>query len=142
MKSTAFVIFGCIFAAYVAFVAVVALVYQPTPDEMSWEDRQLFINQTINHLSLGQNRAEITALLGNADFSEAKSINETQLLVLFYRTHHQQSDGVTTKDECTPLLFQDDKLIAWGNETYKQYLAAGADLVRHSPKATDPSSKN
>ncbi|MGL5359361.1 MAG: DUF3192 domain-containing protein [Shewanella sp.] len=127
MKSTVFVILGSIFAAYVAFVAVVALVYEPTPDEMSWEDRQLFISQTINSLSLGQPRVEIIALLGTPDFSEAKTLSQSQLLVLFYRTHQQKSDGVTSKDECTPLLFKDDILIAWGADTYQQYLSAAAD---------------
>ncbi|SQH75815.1 conserved protein of unknown function [Shewanella benthica] len=38
--------------------------------------------------------------------------------------YHAQSDGITTRDECTPLLFRDQKLIAWGSDTYDQYLAA------------------
>ncbi len=42
MKSKTSVIIGSIFAAYVAFVAVIVLVYEPTPDEMNWEDRQAY----------------------------------------------------------------------------------------------------
>ena len=41
--------------------------------------------------------------------------------VLFYRTHHQKSDGKTTKDECTPLVFKQNRLTGWGDKAY-QYL--------------------
>lgn len=37
MKSKVSVIIGSIFAAYVAFVAVVVLVYEPTPEDMNWD---------------------------------------------------------------------------------------------------------
>ncbi|MCL1088434.1 DUF3192 domain-containing protein [Shewanella profunda] len=127
MKSKTSVIIGSIFAAYVAFVAVIVLVYEPTPDEMNWEDRQAYLNQKVNDLTLGQDITEVKSMLGKADFSEAKSIDEAQLQVLFYRTHHEKSDGITTKGECTPLIFKNSKLIAWGIDTYKQYLEAGTD---------------
>ncbi|MBW8185857.1 DUF3192 domain-containing protein [Shewanella nanhaiensis] len=125
MKPKLPVIVGSIFAAYLAFVAVVVLVYDPTPDEMDWEDRQEYINAKLTEISLGQSITQIKSLLGKADFSEAKVTNENAIQVLFYRTHHKKSDGETTKDECTPLLFKDEKLIAWGEGTYQQYLAGG-----------------
>ncbi|WP_028763316.1 DUF3192 domain-containing protein [Shewanella colwelliana] len=124
MKSKVPVIIGSIFAAYLAFVAVVVLVYEPTPDDMDWEDRQSYNNAKLTELSLGQPIAEVELLLGKADFSEAKTSSNQTLQVLFYRTHHNKSDGETTRDECTPLLFKDDKLVAWGQDTYQQYLSA------------------
>ncbi|SUI61193.1 DUF3192 domain-containing protein [Shewanella morhuae] len=133
MKSKISVIIGSIFAAYVAFVAVVILVYEPTPDDMSWEDRQAYNSQKISDLVLGQDIASVKTLLGKADFSEAKRLKETQLQVLFYRTHHEKSDGVTTKEECTPLIFENGQLIAWGQDTYKQYLDSGTDTMRNPP---------
>ncbi|PTA49651.1 hypothetical protein C9I43_03455 [Shewanella morhuae] len=133
MKSKISVIIGSIFAAYVAFVAVVILVYEPTPDDMSWEDRQAYNSQKISDLVLGQNIASVKTLLGKADFSEAKRLKETQLQVLFYRTHHEKSDGVTTKEECTPLIFENGQLIAWGQDTYKQYLDSATDTMRNPP---------
>ncbi|HAY95719.1 DUF3192 domain-containing protein, partial [Shewanella sp.] len=75
-------------------------------------------------------------LLGKADFSEAKAVKETKLQVLFYRTHHEKSDGVTTKEECTPLIFENDQLIAWGQDTYKQYLDADTDTALSSAQET------
>lgn len=122
MKSKVPVIIGSIFAAYLAFVAVVVLVYEPTPDDMDWEDRQAYNNAKLTELSIGQPIEQIKTLLGKADFSEAKSSNNDTLQVLFYRTHHSKSDGETTRDECTPLLFKNNKLIAWGQDTYQQYL--------------------
>lgn len=124
MKSKVPVIIGTIFAAYIAFVAVVVLVYEPTPDDMGWEDRQAYNQQKLTELTLGQSLDAVKTLLGKADFSEAKVSDNANLLVLFYRTHHEKSDGVTTKEECTPLLFKDQQLIAWGDDTYQQYLSA------------------
>ncbi|MCK7628334.1 DUF3192 domain-containing protein [Shewanella sp. JNE10-2] len=142
MKSKTSVIIGSIFAAYVAFVAVIVLVYEPTPDEMNWEDRQAYLNQKVNDLTLGQDITEVRAMLGKADFSEAKTLDTHQLQVLFYRTHHEKSDGITTKGECTPLIFKNNKLIAWGGDTYKQYLDAETDVVSPTAKETETSSKN
>ncbi|NRB24951.1 DUF3192 domain-containing protein [Shewanella sp.] len=124
MKSKVPIIIGSIFAAYTAFVTVVVLVYEPSPDEMHWEDRQVYNNSQLTDITIGQSLSDIKLLMGKADFSEAKITGDVALQVLFYRTHHAQSDGVTTRDECTPLLFKDQKLIAWGSDTYDQYLAA------------------
>jgi len=123
MKSKLPVIIGSIFAAYLAFVAVVVLVYEPTVDEMDWEDRQAYINGKLTEISIGQSITQIKSMMGKADFSEAKMVNESTLQVLFYRTHHKKSDGETTRDECTPLLFRDQKLIAWGEASYQEYLS-------------------
>ncbi|QYJ74221.1 DUF3192 domain-containing protein [Shewanella sp. FJAT-52076] len=122
MKSKAPVVIGSVFAAYLAFVAVVAIGYEPTPENMDWEDRQVYNNKALAELVIGQDIGSVRQLLGAPDFSEAKSIKDSALQVLFYRTHHEKSDGVTTKDECTPLLFKDNLLVAWGSDTYKQYL--------------------
>ena len=40
--------------------------------------------------------------------------------VLFFRTHRTHSDGETTKDECTPLVFRDGVLIGFGDKAYRQ----------------------
>lgn len=133
MKSKISIIIGSIFAAYVAFVAVVVLVYEPTPDDMNWEDRQVYNSQKMSDLTLGQDIISVKNLLGKADFSEAKALKETKLQVMFYRTHHDKSDGVTTKEECTPLIFENDKLIAWGQDTYKQYFDVDTGTTISSP---------
>ncbi|MGL4475215.1 MAG: DUF3192 domain-containing protein [Shewanella sp.] len=111
-----------LFVAYVVFVAVVVFMYEPQPQDLDWDDRQLFNQQTIAKLELGQEKQQIITLLGPADISEAKPVTNGSLTVLFYRTQHVSSDGKTSRDECTPLLFLDNKLTAWGNDSYQSFL--------------------
>ena len=40
----------------------------------------------------------------------------------FYYCQPVWVDGLTTEDECMPLVFQDGKLIGWGNEYYSRRL--------------------
>lgn len=127
MKSKIPVVIGTLFLAYIAFVAVVVLVYKPNPEDMSWEDRQAYNQGKLTELKLGQSEESVVEMLGHPDFSEAKLSQGQTLNVLFYRTHQTKSDGVTTKDECTPLLFRNDQLIAWGDDTYQQYLQQATD---------------
>ncbi|WP_372872302.1 DUF3192 domain-containing protein [Shewanella sp.] len=122
MKGKAPVVIGSVFAGYLAFVGVVAIGYEPTPDEMDWEDRQLFNSKVLAGLEIGQDMNQVRQMMGSPDFSEAKTVKDGALQVLFYRTHHVKGDGKTTRNECTPLLFRDNQLIAWGTDTYKQYL--------------------
>lgn len=122
MKSKIPVVIGTLFLAYIAFVAVVVLVYKPNPEDMSWEDRQIYNQGKLTELKLGQSGESVLALMGRPDFSEAKLSQGQTLNILFYRTHQTKSDGITTKDECTPLLFRNDQLVAWGDDTYQQYL--------------------
>ncbi|WP_394128749.1 DUF3192 domain-containing protein [Shewanella maritima] len=116
-------IIGGIFIAYLIFVAVVMVVYEPKPEDRSWEDRQAYNQQKVTELSFGTPETDIIQMLGRADFVEAKTAQDGLYKVLFYRTHHVKSDGKTTKDECTPLLFRDGLLVAWGENTFEQYLS-------------------
>ncbi|MCL1094540.1 DUF3192 domain-containing protein [Shewanella kaireitica] len=129
MKSKVPVIIGSIFFAYIAFVAVIMATYDPTPDEMDWEDRQAYNRAQLTEIAIGQSIDEIKAMFGKADFSEAKISNQQNLQILFYRTHHKESDGETTKEECTPLLFKQGNLVAWGEDTYQQYLTSQIDSL-------------
>lgn len=116
-----------LFITYVAFVAVIMVFYKPTPDEMDWEDRQAYNQAMLTDLSIGQPIEDIKVIFGKADFSEAKVSDNDTLQILFYRTHHKTSDGQTSKEECTPLLFKQGKLIAWGESSYQQYLESHID---------------
>jgi len=111
------------FGLYAVFAASVLTFYEDDPDQMTWEDRQAFNKRFINDLSIdGQiQKAYIIESLGSPDITEAKHVENKAFQVMFYRTQHQQSDGITTKDECTPLLFKDGRLIAWGNGAYEQF---------------------
>ena len=109
------------FAVYVAAAALVLHFYQADPENMSWQERETFNLKQIGRLDLGADKGDVIRLLGSPDISEAKATDSGEVLILFYRTHHVKSDGITTRDECTPLLFKDDKLIAWGADAYSEY---------------------
>jgi hypothetical protein len=122
-KVVKFVTIG--FGLYAVFAAAVLFFYEDNPDQMAWEDRQAYNKRYISQLSLEQNvvRVDVIERLGSPDLTEAKQVQDNRYQVMFYRTQHQQSDGITTKDECTPLLFKDDKLVAWGDSAYQEYLS-------------------
>ncbi|MDF0534524.1 DUF3192 domain-containing protein [Shewanella sp. A32] len=146
MKSKIPVVIGTLFLAYMAFVAVIVLVYEPNPDDMSWEDRQAYNQEKLTEIKLGQSGEEIITMMGRPDFSEAKLSQGQALNILFYRTHQTKPDGATTKDECTPLLFRNDRLIAWGEDTYQQYLKSATDtdnnaLINGHSEATNNGSQ-
>ncbi len=118
-KTVKYVLIG--FAIYAAAAALVLHLYQADPENMSWQERETFNLKQIGRLDLGIPKGDVIRLLGSPDISEAKAIEEGEVLILFYRTHHVKSDGITTRDECTPLLFKDDILIGWGADAYSEY---------------------
>lgn len=108
-------------AAYALFVFLVLSFYPDKPENMDWQDREEYNKVQITKLKLGSTREEVLALLGSPDITEAKMENGTTIQVMFYRTQHVRADGLTTQDECTPLLFENDTLIAWGEGAYQSY---------------------
>ena len=128
MNSKAPIVIGFVFTAYLIFVGITMFFHEPTVEDMDWEDRQHYNQQSLTQLNLGQSIDTVRLALGSANFSEAKTSGTKKMLVLFYRTHRSKGDGKTTKDECTPLLFINDELVAWGTDTYQQYLESEISL--------------
>jgi len=79
-----------------------------------WEEQQAKNQSIINQLEINDSRHTIIEQLGAPDFSEAFMKENDTYRILFYRTQHKSSDGQTSKDETTPLIFKNDKLIGWG----------------------------
>lgn len=119
-KMAKIVIIG--FVIYLGLTALILATYQADPDNMSWQERETFNLKQIGRFDLGLLKDDVIRLLGSPDISEAKATADgEEVLVLFYRTHHVKSDGITTRDECTPLLFKNGSLIAWGADAYEDY---------------------
>jgi outer membrane protein assembly factor BamE (lipoprotein component of BamABCDE complex) len=81
-----------------------------------WKDEQRDNRQAISELEIGLARNQVVGQLGTPNFSEAFTRDGDEFRVLSYRTRHRHSDGETTRDETTPLVFKNDKLIGWGEE--------------------------
>ncbi|NMP33293.1 DUF3192 domain-containing protein [Thalassotalea sp. M1531] len=109
-------------AVYGVFVLLVVNFYDDNPANMKWEDREAFNRQYIAKLKLDSFTFEqAIENLGSPDITEAKKVGETNYQVMFYRTQHMKSDGITTQEECTPLLFSNGLLTAIGNVAYEQF---------------------
>jgi len=83
-------------------------------DDKDWKDTQETNRKIISELVIGAERSTVSMRLGTPNFSEAFVKEGEEYSILFYRTHHSESDGETKKDETTPLIFKNDKLIGWG----------------------------
>jgi hypothetical protein len=93
-------------AVYGIFVVLVVLFYDDSPDKMMWEDREAYNRQFIAKLQVEQFTFEqALEQLGSPDITEAIKVADDNFQVMFYRTQHVKSDGITTQDECTFLLF-------------------------------------
>lgn len=109
--------------AYAIFATSVLFYYKNNPEDMPWDDREVFNRKYIAALSLDDQltKNKIIESLGAPDISEAKQTAAANMQVLFYRTQHMKSDGITSVDECTAMIFKNDLLIAWGENAYQQY---------------------
>ena len=87
-----------------------------------WQKREANNRQYIAELSVGASKTAIIEKFGAADFNELTSSNGDAVQVLYYRTHRVAEDGVTTKNECTPLVFVNDELVGWGEISVSKYL--------------------
>lgn len=78
-------------------------------------DKRAYKNRKkIAKVILGSSFMDMQKKLGVADFSETYSDGDNTIRVLYYRTQAQNKDGITTKDECTFLHFNNGKLIKTG----------------------------
>ena len=86
-----------------------------------WRDEQNINRKNITKLTLGLEYPMVLTQMGNPDFTEAFTTEGgLAYQVLYYRTHREHGDGETTKDETTPLVFENNKLIGWGNDALQR----------------------
>lgn len=109
--------------SYALFAFSVLNFYKDDPTHMEFADRQEFNLKYLATLDAETPTKRTTVIdhLGPPDITEAKQVKNTVYQIMFYRTEQKKEDNFTTKDECTPLLFLDGLLIAWGSEAYSQY---------------------
>ncbi|WP_144209807.1 DUF3192 domain-containing protein [Shewanella donghaensis] len=91
-----------------------------------WEKQQKTNRNNLSKLSIGMTKDQVSILMGTADFSEAyvtqadSESKKNEVQVFFYRTQWSKGDGKTTKDECTPVVIRDNKLVGWGETAYQK----------------------
>lgn len=86
--------------------------------QSDWQDKEKKNRKHISRLQQDTSYDAILNRMGIADFNEFYTKDEDTYQVLYYRTQRIDSDGVTTKDECTPLVFKNSALVGWGEHAY------------------------
>ena len=69
----------------------------------------------IESLVLKSEYSEASTLLGVADFTESYQVKDKEVKVIYYRTQRLHKDGITSKDECTYLQFENNILTEVGS---------------------------
>ncbi|WP_299074155.1 DUF3192 domain-containing protein [uncultured Paraglaciecola sp.] len=87
--------------------------------QSDWQDREQKNRRHISRLQQNNTHDETLRRMGVADFNELYVKGEDTFQVLYYRTQRIEGDGVTSKDECTPLVFKNSLLVGWGESAYK-----------------------
>jgi hypothetical protein len=80
----------------------------------SWNHIEKENRQQISELTAGASITSVRKAMGTPDFDEMLIKDGKEHRLLFYRTQRTEGDGVTTKDECTPIIFVDGTLIGFG----------------------------
>ncbi|MGB1262934.1 MAG: DUF3192 domain-containing protein [Cognaticolwellia sp.] len=77
-----------------------------------FEDREYSNRKKIAALALNTTFNDASREMGVADFTETYMDEGKTINLVYYRTHRLHKDGLTTKDECTKLVFVDKVLTA------------------------------
>ena len=83
-----------------------------------WQDKEQKNRTYISQLQQNTGYEKILNRMGIADFNELHSKGDDTYQVLYYRTQRIDGDGVTTKNECTALVFKNSVLVGWGESAY------------------------
>jgi hypothetical protein len=86
--------------------------------QSDWQDKEQKNRKNIALLIQNASYDDILNRMGIADFNEFYAKVDDTYQVLYYRTQRIEDDGVTTKDECTPLVFKNSVLVGWGESAF------------------------
>jgi len=62
-------------------------------------------------------KKQVLAIMGKPLENEVYNTND----VWYYFTQVKWSDGSITRDECSPVYFENNKLVGWGTKEYKKF---------------------
>ena len=81
----------------------------------SWQSKYKNNREVIAELKMDSSYQSVLTTLDTPSFTELLKKDNDVYQVLFYPTHSVHSDGKMTKDECTALVFKNDKLVGIGD---------------------------
>lgn len=91
--------------------------YQPLTSEI--EDSRNIYN--LKKLQKGMTREDVYTIMGMPDLYDMyETVDRDYLAVFYYYTYTRVDDGAAAKNECTPVVIRNGKLVGWGNEFLKK----------------------
>lgn len=129
MKKRIWLMLALAIPLYPLLTWLVLTYYQDDPSKMIWNDREAYNHKYISQLDtqIGLTQQQLIEKLGGPDITEAEMIGNNTYQLMYYRTKRDISDGITTKQECTALLFKNKQLIALAEQAVQQYQQATGD---------------
>lgn len=129
MKKRIWLMLALAIPLYPLLTWLVLTYYQDDPAKMIWNDREAYNHKYISQLNpqAQLTQEQLIAKLGGPDITEAERVGNNTYQLMYYRTKRDISDGITTKQECTALLFKNQQLIALAEQAVQQYQQATGD---------------
>lgn len=129
MKKRIWLMLALAIPLYPLLTWLVLTYYQDDPSKMIWNDREAYNHKYISQLDTqrGLTQQQLIEKLGGPDITEAEMVGNNTYQLMYYRTKRDISDGITTKQECTALLFKNQQLIALAEQAVQQYQQATGD---------------
>ena len=91
----------------------------PESRDAGWAEIERDNRRAIESLRLGMGTREVQTIMPHeADFSEAFTVDGVAYRALLYRTQRVEGDGVTARNETTPLIFANGELAGWGGSAW------------------------
>lgn len=92
---------------------------------MPWEEAKTNVENS-KRLRVGMTKSEVLNVMGEPVSDETYCLPN----VWFYYVKTEWADGLTTEDECMPLVFSGGKLAGWGNPFYTRYRLTGDERAK------------
>ncbi|MGJ8682837.1 DUF3192 domain-containing protein [Paraglaciecola sp.] len=86
--------------------------------QSDWKNKEHKNRKLIAKLTADVTYESVVNRFGIADFNEFYKVDASTYQVLYYRTQKVDADGITSKEECTPLVFKDGYLHGWGDDAF------------------------
>ena len=88
-------------------------------------------NEGLLKLEMGMTKDKVMNIMGKPDLNEAyQSLYGKEVIIYFYYTQRKWQDGNVTKDECTPVIFENGKLVGWGDEFYRNKIEVDVNIKK------------
>ena len=87
-----------------------------------WKKQQEENRSNLLLLEMGMTPREVLMVMGEPNLNEAYTLSgDRNLRIFFYYTHRVFADGNETKEEMTPVIFENGSLVGWGEELIDSY---------------------